>query len=80
VIGPDFDERRPAVLRQLFGVGERITSSALLCRITVLAFTVLTVPYFFHAGQSKTSFASPLLMFMATAPPRLDPTTTWGRC
>ena len=43
-------------------------------------FTVLAVPYFFQAGQSSTSFASPLLMFMATAPPRLDPTTTWGRC
>ena len=32
-------------------------------------FTVLAVPYFFQAGQSRTSFASPLLMFMATAPP-----------
>ena len=43
-------------------------------------FTVFAVPYFFHAGQSRTSFASPLSMFMATAPPRLDPTTTWGWC
>ena len=33
-------------------------------------FTVLAVPYFFQAGQSRTSRASPLLMFMATAPPR----------
>ena len=56
------------------------TSSARLCRITVPGFTVLAVPYFFQAGQSSTSFASPLSMFMATAPPRLDPTTTWGWC
>ena len=34
-------------------------------------FTVLAVPYFFQAGQSSTSFAVALLMFMATAPPRL---------
>jgi hypothetical protein len=46
----------------------------------VPGLTILTVPHFFHAGQSSTSFAEPLLMFMATAPPRLDPTTTWGRC
>ena len=49
-----------------------ITSSARLCRITVPGFTVLAVPYFFQAGQSRTSFASPLSMFMATAPPRLE--------
>ena len=40
----------------------------------------LTVPYFFQAEQSRTSRASPLEMFKATAPPWLDPTTTWGRC
>ena len=59
-----------------------ITSSARLCRITVPGFTVLAVPRFFQAGQSRTSLASPLLMFMATAPPRDDPTTTtWaGAC
>ena len=33
-------------------------------------FTVLAVPYFFQAGQSRTSLASPLSMFIATAPPR----------
>ena len=43
-------------------------------------FTVLAVPYFSHAEQSRTSFAPPLSMFMATAPPRLDPTTTCGWC
>ena len=43
-------------------------------------FTVLADPHWFHAGQSRTSRASPLLMFIATAPPRLDPTTTWGLC
>jgi hypothetical protein len=35
-------------------------------------FTVLAEPYFFQAGQSSTSFALPLLMFIATAPPRPD--------
>ena len=53
-----------------------ITSSARLCRITVPGFTVLAVPHFFQAGQSRTSRASPLLMFIATAPPRDEPTTT----
>ena len=55
-------------------------SSARLCRITVPGFTVLDVPYFFDAGQRRTTFALPLLMFMAAAPPRLDPTITWGWC
>ena len=41
-------------------------------------FTVLAVPHFFQAGQSRTSRASPLLMFMATAPPLDEPTTTCG--
>ena len=43
-------------------------------------FTVLAVPHFFQAGQSRTSRASPLLMFIATAPPRDEPTTTCGWC
>jgi hypothetical protein len=55
-----------------------ITSSARECRITVLALTVLAAAQLFHAGQSRTSLAEPLLIFMATAPPRLDPTTAWG--
>ena len=38
------------------------------------------VPHLFQAGQSRTSFASPLLMFMATAPPLDEPTTTAGWC
>ena len=42
---------------------------ARLCRITVSGFTVLAVPHFFHDGQSRTSLATPLLMFMATALP-----------
>ena len=46
-----------------------ITSSARECRITVPGFTVLADPHWFHAGQSRTSRASPLLMFIATAPP-----------
>ena len=33
---------------------------------------------FFHAGQSRTNGVSPLSMFIATAPPRLEPTTTSG--
>ena len=43
-------------------------------------FTVLAVPYFFQAGQSSTSRASPILMFIATAPPLDEPTTTCGWC
>lgn len=70
----------PLVLANSSESTKGTTSSARLCRITVSAFTVLTVPYFFHAGQSSTSLASPLSMFMATAPPRLDPTTTCDRC
>ena len=46
------------------------TSSARLCRITVPGFTVLAVPHFFHAGQRRTRRASPILMFIATAPER----------
>ncbi len=49
-----------------------ITSSARECRITVPGFTVLADPHWFHAGQSRTSRAPPLLMFIATAPPRSD--------
>ena len=45
---------------------------------TVPGFTVLAVPYFLQAGHIRTSLASPLLMFIATAPPRLEPTTTSG--
>jgi hypothetical protein len=40
----------------------------------------LAFPHFFHAGQSKTSFASPLLLFMATASSLDEPMTTWGWC
>ena len=39
------------------------------CAVYGLLISVLTVftdPYFFHAGQSRTSFASPLSMFIAT--------------
>src|SRR5262249_6137865 len=54
------------------------TSSARLCRITVPGFTFLAVPHLLHAGHSRTSLASPLLRFMAKAPPRLDPTTKAG--
>src|SRR5277367_1240804 len=49
-------------------------------RITVPGFTVLTAAHFFQAGQSKTSRAPPLLMFIAPAPPRDEPTTTCGWC
>jgi hypothetical protein len=81
VIVADLDERRggqPAVPDQLSPKGT--TSSALECRMTVQGFTVLALPCFFQAGQSRTSRASPLLMLMATAPPRLEPTTACGRC
>ena len=42
------------------------------------SFTVFTIPNFFHRGQSRTSRTSPPLMFLATVPPRLSPTTTLG--
>jgi hypothetical protein len=48
--------------------------------IVVPGFTVLAFPHFFHAGQIKTSLVEPDSKFTATAPPRLDPTTTSGRC
>ena len=53
-------------------------SSALECRMIVLGFTVVAVPHFFQAGQRRTRGVFPLSMFMATAPPRLEPTTTSG--
>jgi hypothetical protein len=55
-----------------------IKSSARECKMIVPGLAVLAVPNFFHAGQSSTSRASPLLIFMATAPPLDEPTTTWG--
>jgi hypothetical protein len=49
----------------------------------VPGFTVLTVPYFFQAGQSSTSGVSSLSRFMARAPPREEPPRrtvwAWGR-
>ena len=48
--------------------------------VGVPGLTVFAVPHFFQPGHIRTSFASPMLMFMATAPPRDKPTTTWGRC
>ena len=48
-----------------------------LCKITVLGFTVFVIPQFFPARHIITSLASPLLMFMATAPHLDDPTTMW---
>ena len=54
------------------------TSSASECRMTVPGLTVVAVPHRFHAGQSRTNGVEPVLMFIATAPPRLEPTTTSG--
>ena len=83
MIRADLDQRRagsPLFLTSSSLSANGTTSSARLCRITVPGFTVLAVPHFFHAGQSRTSRASPLLMFIATAPPLDEPTTTWGWC
>lgn len=44
---------------------KEITSSARECKITVPGFVVFAVPHRFHAGQSRTSRASLLSMFMA---------------
>ncbi len=41
---------------------------------------VLAVPNRFQAGHISTSGVEPESIFIATAPPRLDPTTTSGRC
>ena len=46
--------------------------------MTVSGFTVVAVPHRFHAGQSSTSGVLPDLMFMATAPPRLNRQHTSG--
>ena len=48
-------------------------------RVAGPAFTVRTVPQFFQAGQSSTSGVPPARTFIATAPPRDDPTMTCGR-
>jgi hypothetical protein len=56
------------------------TSSARLCRMTVPAFTVFAVPHFLDAGHRRMSRAPPLSRFMATAPPRDEPTITLGWC
>ena len=40
--------------------------------------TVLAVPQRFQAGQSRTSGVEPESRFMATAPPREEPTITSG--
>ena len=42
----------------------------------MLGFTVIAVPHRFQAGQSRTSGVEPALMFIATAPPLDEPTTT----
>jgi len=44
-----------------------MVSSARLCRMVVLGFTVVAVPQVFHAGHKRTSGVSPESMFMATA-------------
>ena len=48
--------------------------------MTVPGLTVLTVPHRFQAGQSSTIGVEPASRFIATAPPREDPTITSGRC
>ncbi len=48
------------------------TSSAPEYKMTVPGLTAVTVPYFFRAGQTLT--------IIATAPPRLEPNTTSGKC
>jgi hypothetical protein len=52
------------------------TSSDLECRMIVRGITFLAVPHRFHAGQTGTSSVEPALMFIAMAPPRLEPTTS----
>ncbi len=43
-------------------------------------FTVFAVPHCFHAGHKRTSGVSLESIFMATAPPRDEPTITSGWC
>src|SRR5262249_4242355 len=73
--------RKAAVAEQFLAVAERhpIVGPAVQNDRASL-HTVLAVPHFFPAGPSSTSRTSPLWMFMATAPPLDEPTTTSGWC
>lgn len=53
-------------------------SSSGQCRMIVPGFTLRAVPQRFQAGHRRTSGVLPESMFMATAPPRDEPTTTSG--
>jgi hypothetical protein len=46
--------------------------------MTVPGLTLETFPHRFQAGQSKTIGGEPDSMFIATAPPREEPTITSG--
>ena len=78
---PSADKGKPLFLTSSTLSANGTTWSARLCRITVPGFTVFAVPHFFHAGQRRTNWALLLLrIFMATAPPREEPTITCGWC
>jgi hypothetical protein len=72
------EEGNPLFLTNSSESANGTTSSALECKITVFGLTVLVLPHRFQAGQSNTNGVEPKLMFIATAPPRLEPTTTFG--
>ena len=44
--------------------------------MTVPGLTVAAVHHFFHAEAISTSGTAPVPIFIATAPPRLNPATT----
>jgi hypothetical protein len=81
VVVADLDRRRggqAAAADQFLAVDERhhVVGPAVQDRRVLLDGA--GGPYLFQAGQSRTSGVSPLSRFMATAPPRDEPTTTAG--
>ena len=83
MVAPDDDEEplgEPAAREQLPAIRDRDHIISLGMEDERPGLIVLAVPHFFHAGQSSTTAAPSEWIFMATAPPRDEPTTTSGRC
>ena len=73
------DSDRPLFCNNSTESANGTTSSALECRLIVPGLTVFAVPHRFHVGHIRPSGVEPASMFIATAPPRLEPTMTSGR-
>ena len=72
------DDGNPLFLNNSSESANGTVSSARECRMIVPGYTVVTDPQAFHAGHKRTRGGSPESMFIATAPPWLEPTTTSG--